>query len=144
MMTAQRVYDGAARFALCRGQPENCSHRGRRRAPGAKAMLEAKARRLTGAADSAKPPAGRNIYGWHVAEGRADIFLTYRTNAIEARQQNPDQRIVMLPNDIAVGADYGLTVIVGAPPAAQRFAQFALSGQGRGVLAHHGFAPPAP
>jgi molybdenum ABC transporter molybdate-binding protein len=112
--------------------------------PGAKAMLEAKARRLTGAADSAKPPAGRNIYGWHVAEGRADIFLTYRTNAIEARQQNPDQRIVMLPNDIAVGADYGLTVIVGAPPAAQRFAQFALSGQGRGILAHHGLAPPAP
>ncbi|HVV79707.1 MAG TPA: substrate-binding domain-containing protein [Pseudolabrys sp.] len=107
-------------------------------------MLEAKARRLTGAADSAKPPAGRNIYGWHVAEGRADIFLTYRTNAIEARQQNPDQRIVMLPNDIAVGADYGLTVIVGAPPAAQRFAQFALSGQGRGILAHHGLAPPAP
>jgi len=31
--------------------------------------------------------------------------------------------IVELPGNLAVGADYGLTVITGASPAAERFAQ---------------------
>src|SRR6478736_2979248 len=47
--------------------------------PGARAALEKKAAQLTGSADSAQPPAGRNAYGWHVGEGRADIFLAYCT-----------------------------------------------------------------
>ena len=55
--------------------------------PGAQAALESKALQLTGAKDSATPPAGRTAYGWHVAEGRADIFLTYCTNALAARVQ---------------------------------------------------------
>ena len=42
--------------------------------PGTQAILEKKALQLTGAADSPKSPAGRIVYGWHVAEGRADIF----------------------------------------------------------------------
>jgi molybdenum ABC transporter molybdate-binding protein len=110
--------------------------------PGAKAALEGKALKLTGAADSAKPPAGRNVYGWHVAEGRADIFLTYCTNAIEAQQQNPGQQNVALPDSLAVGADYGLTVVKDAPAAAQRFARFILSPQGQKILAGYGFAAP--
>ena len=57
--------------------------------PGAQAALEKKAKQLTGGADSAAPPAGRNVYGWHVAEGHADIFLTYCTNAVIAAQENP-------------------------------------------------------
>ena len=48
---------------------------------GSRAALEQKALQLTGAPASAQPPAGRNVYGWHVAEGRADIFLTYCTAA---------------------------------------------------------------
>jgi molybdate transport system substrate-binding protein len=112
--------------------------------PGAKAALEAKALKLTGAADSAAPPAGRAVYGWHVAEGRADIFLTYCTNAFEAQEQNPGQQIVALPEALAVGADYGLTVINGAPPAATAFAQFILLPQGQAFLARHGFASATP
>ena len=63
-----------------------------------------------------QPPApqGRTVYGWHVAEGRADIFLTYCTNALMAQKENPGQQIVPLPDNLAVGADYGLTVIAGA------------------------------
>jgi ABC-type molybdate transport system substrate-binding protein len=99
---------------------------------------------LTGAADSAKPPAGRNVYGWHVAEGRADIFLTYATNAIEARKQNPDQVMVPLPDELAVSADYGLTVINGAPPAAHEFAKFVLSADAQAILGRHGFTKAAP
>ena len=64
--------------------------------PGAQAVLERKARQLTGTPDSAAPPAGRAIYGWHLAEGRADIFLAYCTGAAEAKKQYPDQQIVEL------------------------------------------------
>ena len=87
--------------------------------PGAQAALEKKALKLTGAKDSAAPPAGRIAYGWHVAEGRADIFLTYCTNALAAQKQYPGQQMVELPEALSVGADYGLTVMTGAPPAAQ-------------------------
>jgi molybdenum ABC transporter molybdate-binding protein len=110
--------------------------------PGVRATLEAKALKLTGAVDSAAPPAGRNVYGWHVAEGCADIFLTYRTNAIEAQAQNPSQQIVALPPALAVGADYGLTVIDSAPAAAQAFADFIVSPAGQAILRAHGFASP--
>jgi molybdenum ABC transporter molybdate-binding protein len=112
--------------------------------PGVRAALETKALLLTGAADSAKPPAGRNVYGWHVAEGRANIFLTYATNAIEARKQNPDQVMVPLPDELAVSADYGLTVINGAPPAAHEFAKFVLSADAQAILGRHGFTKAAP
>ena len=44
--------------------------------PGARAELEKKARQLTGSPASAVPPAGLPVYGWLVAEGKADIFLT--------------------------------------------------------------------
>ena len=107
---------------------------------GSRATLEKKAQQLTGGAASAQPPAGRNPYGWHVAEGRADIFLNYCTAAAVAVQENPGQQIVQLPEALAVGADYGLTVMNGAPDAAQRLAQFILSTQGQTILVRHGFA----
>ena len=84
--------------------------------------------------------AGRLVYGWLVAEGRADIFLTYCTNARAAQKQNPGQQIVELPDTLSVGADYGLTVIDGAPPAAQAFANFIVSPEGEAILAGYGFA----
>jgi molybdate transport system substrate-binding protein len=111
--------------------------------PGAQAALENKAQLLTGAATSAVPPAGRSVYGWHVAGGRADIFLTYCTNAAAARKEYPGQQSVMLPDALAVAADYGLTVMKDAPAGAQAFAQFILSATGRNILAGHGFAPGA-
>ncbi len=106
---------------------------------GAAAALERKALQLTGGPASAPPPPGRALYGWHVAEGRADIFLTYCTNALEAQKQNPGQQIVALPAALAVGADYGLTVLDGAPPQAYRFAMYILSADGQRILAAHGF-----
>jgi molybdate transport system substrate-binding protein len=109
--------------------------------PGARAVLEKKALKLTGAADSAVPPAGLPVYGWHIAEGRADIFLAYCTATAEAHKQYPNQQIVQLPEALAVGADYGLTVIRGAPAAAQQFAEFILSPAGQNVLIGYGFAP---
>jgi molybdate transport system substrate-binding protein len=108
---------------------------------GAQAALEKKALQLMGNANSAVPPAGRLVYGWHIAEGRADIFLAYCTATRESQKQSPDQQIVELPENLSVGADYGLTVITGAPMAAEQFAQFVVSAAGQRILTSHGFAP---
>jgi molybdate transport system substrate-binding protein len=110
--------------------------------PGSFSLLEKKALQLTGGPSSPPPPAGRNVYGALIADGKADIFLTYCTNALLARRDNAGQQIVALPNTLAVGADYGLTVIAEAPPAAHRFAMFILSADGQRVLAKHGFDAP--
>jgi molybdenum ABC transporter molybdate-binding protein len=109
---------------------------------GSRAALERKALQLTGGVTSAQPPDGRSVYGWHIAEGRADIFLAYCTAATAAVQENPGQQLVALPDALGVGADYGLTVMNNASPAAYRFALFVLSTEGQGRLAKHGFTAP--
>jgi ABC-type molybdate transport system substrate-binding protein len=110
--------------------------------PGAFAALSGKALKLTGGPGSPPPPKDRNQYGALVADGAADVFLTYCTNALAARRENPALEVVQIPANLAVGADYGLTVIRGAGDGAARFALFILSGEGQGILAGHGFAAP--
>lgn len=111
--------------------------------PGAFATLEKKALQLVGGPNSPTAPPGRALYGVLMAEGKADIFLTYCTNAREAQAQNPGQQVVALPDALAVGADYGLTVLAGASPQAYQFAMFILSTDGQRILAKHGFTAPA-
>jgi ABC-type molybdate transport system substrate-binding protein len=107
--------------------------------PGARATLERKALKLTGGPDSPSPPKDRSLYGMLVAERKADVFLTYCTNAVAARAENSSLRVAALPAELAVGADYGITVVSGARPAARRFVDFVLSPRGQEVLARHGF-----
>jgi ABC-type molybdate transport system substrate-binding protein len=107
--------------------------------PGSFAMLDAKALKLTGGPESAKAPEGRNTYGWVMEEDRADVFLTYCTNAVLARKEVPALQIVSLPEPLAVGADYGLIVRKDAPDAAWRLALFVLAPEGQGILADYGF-----
>ena len=78
-----------------------------------------------------------------IAEGKADLFLTYCTNAMEAKKDVAGAQIVALPEELAVGADYGLTVIANAPPDAYRFAMLILSADGQRILAKFGFTAPA-
>ncbi len=78
---------------------------------GAYAVLNGKALKLTGGPDSPPPPKDRSVYGKLVAERTADIFLTYCTNAVLARKEESSLQIVALPEALAVGADYGLTVL---------------------------------
>lgn len=110
--------------------------------PGAQAILEQKVLTLTAGPTSLEPPSDRNVYGWHVAEGRADIFLTYCTNALAAKEENPGQKVVALPSKLVVGADYGLTVLPWATPEAYRFALFILSPEAQSILANYGFTAP--
>lgn len=109
---------------------------------GAAETLKKKALQLTGGPDSPPPPKDRSVYGVVVAEGKADIFLTYCTNAVVAQRENPGQQIVALPDSLSVGAEYGLTVIAGAGDGASRLAAYILAPAGQKVLAKHGFAPP--
>jgi molybdate transport system substrate-binding protein len=109
---------------------------------GSFAVLEAKALQLTGGAASPRPPPGRNVYGALVADGKADIFLTYCTNALVAQRENAGLQIVSLPEDLSVGADYGLTVVAEASPNAYRLAMFILGETGQRTLLKHGFAAP--
>jgi molybdate transport system substrate-binding protein len=44
------------------------------------------------------------------------------------------------PDTLAVGASYGLTVIAGARPGAERFALYVMSVPGQEILARNGFA----
>ncbi|HUI97050.1 MAG TPA: molybdate ABC transporter substrate-binding protein [Xanthobacteraceae bacterium] len=110
--------------------------------PGAFAALSHKALQLTGAPSSVAAPADRNLYGMLVGQGRADLFLTYCTNALAAVRENPGQRLVALPDNLAVGADYGLTVMTGASLPAYRFALYVLSPDAQHIFANLGFAAP--
>lgn len=110
--------------------------------PGAEQALAAKALKLTGGPDSPPPPPDRSVYGMLVAGGQADVFLTYCTNAIVAQREHPSLVVTAVPPALAVGADYGITVISVAPDAARRFAAFVLSPEGRRIIERHGFALP--
>jgi molybdate transport system substrate-binding protein len=110
--------------------------------PGAKAALESKALNLTGGPNSAPVPAGRNAYGHMIADGQADIFLAYCTNRGPIAKEQPGIGVVQLPPALAVGADYGITVVNGAKVSAYVFAMFILAPTGQAILAKHGFSAP--
>ena len=110
--------------------------------PGATAKLKAKALQLTGGRDSEAAPEDRNKYGWIMENDRADIFLTYCTNALLAKREVSTLSIVQVPEQLSVGADYGLTVIKGASPEAFALALHILSPSGQAVLVNHGFDAP--
>ncbi|MCZ8250935.1 MAG: molybdate ABC transporter substrate-binding protein [Hylemonella sp.] len=110
--------------------------------PGAYAVLDAKALKLTGGADSPKPPPGRGTYAWVMDQGQADVFLTYCTNAVAAQKDVPRLKIVQVPPELQVGAAYGLTVRDGAPAAARDFARYLLSEAGQAPLQRLGFGRP--
>ena len=110
--------------------------------PGAYAALDAKALKLTGAADSPKPPEGRSFYAWSMDEGQADVFLTYCTNALAAQKDVPRLKVVALPAALQVGAPYGLTVRKTASPQAQAFARALLEPAAQQVFARFGFGSP--
>jgi molybdate transport system substrate-binding protein len=106
---------------------------------GARASLEGKALQLTGGPASEKAPAGRNQYAWVMASGKADLFLTYCTNAILAQREMPSLQIVQILPELNVGADYGMIVLKDAPMPATQLAQFILGEEGQAILVKHGF-----
>ena len=119
-------------------------HRADALKPGSFALLDKKALQLVGSPNAPPPPAdGRSAYGTLLTEGKADLFLAYCTAAKTAVAENPQLREIALPPQLAVGADYGLTVLKDAPPDAYKLAMFILSPDGQRILAKAGFDAPA-
>ncbi len=106
---------------------------------GSFATLSGKALQLTGGPDSEKAPEGRNQYGWVMEGKKADVFLTYCTNAVLAQKEVQSLKVVRIPEDLSVGADYGLLVRNGAPSEAWRLAMYILSPEGQKILRKYGF-----
>jgi molybdate transport system substrate-binding protein len=107
--------------------------------PGARAALEGKALQLTGGPASEKAPSDRNQYAWIMDTGKADLFLTYCTNAVLARKDLPSLHSVPVPAELDVGADYGMIVLKDAPGRAADLARFMLGETGQAILMKHGF-----
>lgn len=112
--------------------------------PGAKAILEGKALGLTGGPSSAKPPQFRSPYAWLMRSDQADIFLTYCTNAVQARAEIPQHCIVSSGKPLNVAADYGLIALRSGPAAAQDLVRYILAEKAQAILLRRGFGPGSP
>jgi len=109
---------------------------------GAYARLDAKTLKLAGAADSPKPPDGISAYGWLMDQGRADVFLTYCTNAVVAQKEVPRLKVVQVPPELQVAAAYGVTLRLTSSPTATAFAQALLAPPAQEVFRRFGFSLP--
>lgn len=106
---------------------------------GSREILNGKALQLTGGPDSVKAPEGRNQYGWVMSEKKADVFLTYCTNAVLAKKEVLGLKIVKIPEELSVGTEYGLVVSNQASVEGWRFGMFILSPEGQNILDKYGF-----
>jgi hypothetical protein len=70
------------------------------------------------------------------------IFSSPTAPPRDAQNENPGQQIVALPDTLAIGADYGLTVMANAFLGAYQLALFILSDDGQRILRSHGFSVP--
>jgi ABC-type molybdate transport system substrate-binding protein len=110
---------------------------------GAYEMLSRKALPLVGGPETPEPPSGRTLYGMLMADGKADIFLTYCTNTRAAASEDLSLVSIDLPEELSVGADYGVVVLNEAGAAGRAFAQFLLGPGGQRILVDAGFDLPA-
>jgi molybdate transport system substrate-binding protein len=112
---------------------------------GSRAVLEAKALQLMGGPASTAPPAGSNLFAWHLREGHADIFIGYCSAGPSFTKDLPGGAVVGMPRELAIGADYGLTLLPTQNQNATALAFFILSEEGQKILSQNGFdAPLAP
>jgi molybdenum ABC transporter molybdate-binding protein len=108
--------------------------------PGAGKILEAKARQLVGGKNNPPVPAGQDAMTYFFAQHQIDISLGY----CSSRNTTPDPNFttVELPPELAVNADYGLSVL-GHREAALRFALFVMSPEAQNLIGLYGFTPVA-
>lgn len=109
---------------------------------GSGAALQQRALQLTGGPNSPTPPTGRSVYGVLVAQGQADVFITYCTNAAQAMKEEPQLKSLPIDSAINVSATYGVATLKGAGLAADRFMAHLLGLQGQQRLREMGFSAP--
>jgi molybdate transport system substrate-binding protein len=112
--------------------------------PGAQAILEHKAQQLVGGQHNPPVPAGKDAMSYAFEQHKIDISFGY----CSSRQTTLDPKFtsVELPPELAVNADYGMSVLTaggGNHEAAFRFALFVMSAEAQHVIGLYGFTPVA-
>ena len=111
--------------------------------PGAFEILSGKAQQLDGSAATATLVNGRPRMLVALDDRQIDLFISYCSGARAIVKASSKYKSVELPPELAVGAEYGLTVSRKASPDAADFAMYLLSPQGQSSLQSFGFIPVA-
>ncbi len=111
--------------------------------PGSFQILDTRAVRLTGTLPPERNSPGGSIVYYLEDTNQADIYPVYYTSALSAVEISPNLQIVPLPDNLAVKANYGLTVLKDANPYGEKLTQYILSPTGQQILAKYGFSKPS-
>jgi molybdate transport system substrate-binding protein len=111
--------------------------------PGARATLEAKAKKLVGGGEKTPPlvPGKGAVEGIFLSD-QADVMLIYCSAVAALQSEMPTLTSIKLPATLTVEPAYGM-VILDSKSVALRFAAFVMSEEGQATLRSHGFEPVA-
>jgi molybdenum ABC transporter molybdate-binding protein len=111
--------------------------------PGARATLEAKAKKLVGGGEKTPPlvPGKGAVEGIFQSDA-ADVMLIYCSAVPALQKEMPSLASIKLPPALTVDPADGM-VIVNDKPVALRFVAFVMSETGQDILRSHGFEPVA-
>lgn len=105
--------------------------------PGAYDSLDRKALKLTGGALDRNRKA--SPYADVFREDKADVFVSYCTNAVATAAAVAGLTYVRIPEEINVAAEYGMGTAVGADGGSRALAELILGPEGRSILEKYGF-----
>lgn len=105
--------------------------------PGAFSALDAKSKKLAGR--EVDPRQQEAPYAQILLQGRVDVFITYRSNAVVASKVDARLTHAPLPAELDVDAVYGIGAATRASTGTAAFLPYARSAEARAVLACHGF-----
>jgi len=111
--------------------------------PGARATLEAKAKKLVGGGEKTPPlvPGKGAVEGIFLSD-QADVMLIYCSAVPALQSEIPSLTSIKLPATLTVEPADGM-VILDSKPVALRFVAFVMSEEGQATLRSHGFEPVA-
>jgi molybdate transport system substrate-binding protein len=111
--------------------------------PGARATLEAKAKKLVGGGEKTPPLVpGKGAVEGIFESNAADVMLIYCSAVPALQKEMPSLASIKLPPALTVDPADGM-VIVNDKPVALRFVAFVMSETGQDILRSHGFEPVA-
>ena len=111
--------------------------------PGARATLEAKAKKLVGGGEKTPPlVAGKGAVEGIFLSDQADVMLIYCSAVSAVQGEIPSLTSIKLPSELTVDPADGM-VVLDSKPVALRFVAFVMSEEGQAILRSHGFEPVA-
>ena len=111
--------------------------------PGARATLEAKAKKLVGGGEKTPPLVpGKGAVEGIFLSNQADVMLIYCSAVPALQNEMPSLTSIKLPATLTVEPADGM-IILDSKPVALRFVAFVMSEEGQATLRSHGFEPVA-